>query len=300
MAQNLIQQLQSTDPRERAEAVKAMALSGDPAYLEHLKTVAESDPDPRLQDYARKAARHLYTSAQEKPPAQKPSRPAAEASRPPVETSRPAKTPTQEPPAPEPQVSRKDIEEADKKVQRAFSLHTSGHTKKALQVMTQALTINPGLEKQNFVRSLAADMTGKPTVEALRILKEPEGWKELVEPTRGRGGRTGSRTRPESSGLMPAPADAEPPTAGLIQTWLSYFAMDEDFLRGEASRSNHEDTLLSVFVITIASVAISMVTGSVQMQEITTLLGNELAQLGLNLGSIFFYLWNPLCLVPSN
>ena len=69
MSQDWKEQLNSADPKERAEAIKKIALSGDQDNLQYLKEIVENDPDPRVQDYARKAARHLYGSAPKPAPA---------------------------------------------------------------------------------------------------------------------------------------------------------------------------------------------------------------------------------------
>ena len=67
MEQNWRDQLQSDDPKIRAQAVKKLAASGNHDNLKYLKEIVENDPDPQLREYARKAARHLYSS--QAPPA---------------------------------------------------------------------------------------------------------------------------------------------------------------------------------------------------------------------------------------
>ena len=60
MDKKLDEQLDSQDPRERAKAIKTLALSGEKENLDILKDLHEFDPHPQVREYARKAALHLY------------------------------------------------------------------------------------------------------------------------------------------------------------------------------------------------------------------------------------------------
>jgi hypothetical protein len=62
--------------------------------------------------------------------------------------------------------------------------------------------------------------------------------------------------------------------------------MTEDFFRHEIGPANTEDTLVSVLVHTITMVITFLITGSLQLQQINSLLGSQLP----NLGSFFFIL----------
>ena len=317
MAQDLRDQLASNDPKVRAQAIKGMALSGNQDYLKYLIEIAENDPDPQVQDYARKAAQHLYT-AQTKPQPKPEKKPDPE----PIRQSPPEPEPTRQSPLePEPisqpppesekteseinaalanpmfedeeeDLSPANVREAESKVQRAFSLHTSGQTKKALPIYAQALELNPELGKNSFSRSVASELTGKPFQEAMLILGDPDKLSEFIETNYGKakkGGKKSSKkdSKPSKPNKRP---QADRSKTGLIQTWLSFFGMTEDLFLAEQEKTNTEDTLLSVLVYTIATVVISMVTGFVQFQQITTLLGEELPQLPFNLGTIFFFI----------
>jgi len=302
MAQDLRDQLANNDPKVRAQAIKGMALSGNQDYLKYLIEIAENDPDPQVQDYARKAAQHLYTS-QTKPqpkPEQKPDPEPIRQSPPepePIKQSPPEPEPISQPPLEsekteseidaalanpmfedeEEDLSPANVREAESKVQRAFSLHASGQTKKALPIYAQALELNPDLGKNSFSRSVASELTGKPFQEAMLILGDPDKLSEFIETNYGKA----KKVRQKAS--SPSPAKKRPQAdrskAGLIQTWLSFFGMTEDLFLAEQEKANTEDTLLSVLVYTIATVVISMVTGFFQFQQITTLMGEELPQL---------------------
>jgi hypothetical protein len=301
MAQDWITQLDSDDPKVRAQAVKAIALSGNQDYLKHLIEIAEIDPDAQLREYAKKAAQHLFSSQAKTESTPTPT---------PTYAPEPEPEPIGQPPAApekteseiaaalanpmmeseEDDLSNADVREATSKVQRAFSLHTGGQTKKALQIFAQALEINPLLIKDTYAKSVASELTGKPAQEALLILGDPDRLSEFIEVNYGKakkGGKKGDKkasspTRPKKQPQENRSRD------GLIQTWLSFFGMTEDLFLAEQEKANTEDTLLSVLVYTIATVVISMVTGFVQFQQITTLMGEQLPQLGFNLGTIFF------------
>ncbi|NQS91988.1 MAG: hypothetical protein HQ574_06215, partial [Chloroflexi bacterium] len=272
----------NADTQERAQIIKEIVLSGDQENLEILKEIVENDPDPRIQEYARKAARHLYTS--------KTTTSAEESSTPPGKGSS-GEDITQESSSEEDHLlSTSEIRAAEKKIQRAFTLHSAGQTKKALQVFSQALETNPELEKDTFTRGVAADLTGKTPDEALRILREPDGWKEFIDDHKAKA------TQPDLTTSHSATISDQDHTQGdrsqstLVQTWLSYFSMTEDFFRKEMGKANNEDTFLSVLVFTIAAVLIFLVNGFFQIQQITQLIGDQLSSLELNLGMIFFFL----------
>jgi hypothetical protein len=303
MAQDWITQLDSDDPKVRAQAVKAIALSGNQDYLKHLIEIAEIDPDAQLRDYAKKAAQHLFSSQAktESTPTPTPT---------PTYTPEPEPEPiSQSPAAPEKteaeieaalanpmleneedDLSNADVREATSKVQRAFSLHTGGQTKKALQIFAQAFEINPLLKKDTYAKSVASELTGKPAQEALLILGDPDRLSEFIEVNYGKAKKGGKKSgKKASSPTRPKKRPQEDRSRdGLIQTWLSFFGMTENLFLAEQEKANTEDTLLSVLVYTIATVVISMVTGFVQFQQITTLMGEQLPQLGFNLGTIFF------------
>ena len=295
MAQDWITQLDSDDPKVRAQAVKEIALSGNQDYLKYLIEIAEIDPDANLREYAKKAAQHLFSIQAKTDPSPTPT---------PTYTSEPEpiREPVSEPdrsddelaaalarPMPEVEeedLSTADVKEAEAKVQRAFNLHTSGQTKKALPVYAQALKLNPHLGKNSFSRSVASELTGKPVQEAMLILGDPEKLSEFIEENYGKAKKGSKKTSSPSRAKKRPQEDRS--QIGLIQTWLSFFAMTEDLFLAEQEKANTEDTLLSVLVYTIATVVISMVTGFVQFQQITTLMGEQLPELGFNLGTIFF------------
>lgn len=283
MAEDWKTQLESDDPRVRVEAIKAIANSGDRANLPYLKEIVENDPDPRLQDYARKAARHLFTSTESSAPAK--AKPQED-----IKPSRERKTPSPEPPATPPA----ERTSAETKIQRALSLHMRGDTTKALKAFAQGLDLDPNLANETFTRSVASELTGLHPDQALEILMDPEDRKALLNPPKGKAAQPEGISESEEAAAPKRPAK---PRSGLVQTWLSFFSMTEDFLAEEADRASTEDTLLSVLVFTIAAVVIFMITGFVQFQQFLVFwnqlmveMGESMPPLDFNIGMIFFVL----------
>lgn len=297
MAQDWITQLDSDDPKVRAQAVKAIALSGNQDYLKYLIEIAEIDPDAQLREYAKKAAQHLFSSqakTESTPtptPSNKPEPEPEPISQPPAapkktesEIAAALSNPMLE--SEEEDLPSADVREATSKVQRAFSLHTGGQTKKALQIFAQALKINPLLIKDTYAKSVASELTEKPAQEALLILGDPDRLREFIEVNHGKTKKGGKKASSPSHAKKRPKEDRS--QDGLIQTWLSFFGMTEDLLLAEQEKANTEDTLLSVLVHTIAAVVIFLITGFLQFQQITTILGEQLPDLGFNLGMVFF------------
>ncbi len=297
MAQDWITQLDSDDPKVRAQAVKAIALSGNQDYLKYLIEIAEIDSDAQLRDFAKKAAQHLYSSQAKTDPTPTPtptfapepepiSQPPAEPAKSDEELAAALARPLPE--VEEEDLSTGDIKEAENKVQRAFNLHTSGQTKKALPVYAKALKLNPHLGKNSFSRSVASELTGKPYLEALLILGDPAKLSEFIEANYAKNKKGGQKASSPVRTKKRSKTDRS--KSGLIQTWLSFFGMSEDLFLAEREKANSEDTLLSVLVHTIAAVVIFMISGFFQFQQITTIMGEQLPELGFNIGSVFFFI----------
>jgi len=180
MDQILDEQLDSQDPRERAKAIKTMALSGKKEHMVILKDIHEFDPDPQVREYARKAALHLYHTLNQagdldpKPVKKETSTPQANELTSVTLDPTPKKVEKQT-------VSKVDREKAEKMVQRAFTLYSTDQTKKALKVFTKALETNPGLEGETFAGNLAMELTGLPLETAFASIRGPEAKKELLE-----------------------------------------------------------------------------------------------------------------------
>lgn len=180
MDQQLEEQLDSQDPRERAKGIKTLALSGNQENLDLLKDIHEFDPDPQIREYARKAALHLFQSL--KDPEEESPQPVKKESFKPQAGELTSVTLDTTPKKVEKQViSKPQREEADKLVQRAFTLYSTDKPKKAIKVFIKALEINPGLEGQTFAGNLAMELTGLPLETAFASLRGPQGKRDLLE-----------------------------------------------------------------------------------------------------------------------
>jgi len=85
----------------------------------------------------------------------------------------------------------------------------------------------------------------------------------------------------------------------LIAIWFNPFQMSEGFFKNEVPYANTEDTLLSVFVYTIAAVLFSMLTGFFQLQNILPMLPPELSAMIPDLGMlILILLFGSVILTP--
>ena len=303
MAQDWREKLNSADPKERAEAIKEIALSGDQDNLQYLKEIVENDPDPRVQDYARKAARHLYGSPPKPAPEYTPPTHADLEKMAAAANSRVENT--------DQTVSKSDREAAEGKVQRAFSLYFRGDSKRAVKIFVQALKLNPKIESDPFTRSVAAEITGLSPDQALLMLKDPAGLKDFQAADEDKKEETNLESISLSS-IQEQEQEQErkinqdqdqiqesQTRSTLIQSWLSFFGMTEDFFKKEMLKANKEDTFVSILVFTIASVLIFLINGFFQFQLITNFLQDpaltqalqdEMLSFDLNVGMIFFYL----------
>lgn len=280
MAEDWKRQLQNEDPRVRAEAIKALAHSGDRANLPYLKDIVENDPDPRLVDYARKAARHLFTSTEE----------SASESAPGLPEKKPVREEKSRATEPQEASAGRDLPPAERtaaetKIQRALSLHMRGDTTKALKAFAQGLDLDPNLANETFTRSVASELTGLHPDQALEILMDPEDRKALLTPPKKKDTSPAERSSPDQA---VEPSRPVKPREGLVQTWLSFFSMTEGLLADEADQANTEDTLLSILVFTIAAVVVFVVNGFFQFQRIITLLNQQMALMGEELPPLDF------------
>ena len=286
MAQDWREQLQSEDPKIRAEGIKQIALSGNRDNLHYLKEIAENDPDLRLREYAKKAAQHLFTSSWKDELEKQP------AAAPPSDSQAAPEKAQDLPPEdiPKPAVSSKERETANAKVQRALTLHMYGKTQKAIKTFIQAIEMDPSLEEDTYSKNVAAELTGQPSNLAIKALKDPL----LADPrsSQARGTPSEKDTGPR---MDLDDAESISPRGNLIQAWLSFFGMSERFFQTEARKANGEDTLVSVLVFTIASVVIFMINGFFQFQQFMTIMDEglpgmetELPPMDFNIGIIFF------------
>jgi tetratricopeptide (TPR) repeat protein len=180
MDQVLEEQLESEDPRERAKAIKTMALSGKQEYLDILKDLHEFDPEPKIKEYARKAALHIYQNNNDEED-QSPQPVQKESFKPQAGELTSVSLNTTPKKIEKEGVSRPDRERAAQLVQRAFTFYSTDKPKKAIKAFTKALEINPGLEGETFAANLAMEITGLTKETAFASIRGEKAKKELLE-----------------------------------------------------------------------------------------------------------------------
>jgi tetratricopeptide (TPR) repeat protein len=287
VAEDWRKQLQSDDPKVRAQAVKAIALSGDQANLKYLKEIVENDPNPQLREYAKKAARHLYTSGGSQEPEQSPiPQPFPPREKPKAERRQEPPEPDSSKEPPSKKVNQTERTNAEAKVQRALAYHMKGQTQKALKSYVQGLDLNPYLVEDTFSRSVAGEITGLNPDIAIQKLMDPEERKILLNPK--------AQTQVEDSSLTPPPGkmskseEIEPGgEIPLVQIWLRFFKMTEEFFRRILAQANTEDTLISVLVYVIASMLSFLISSFGQLQRLNNVLSEELGGQIPNLSPLF-------------
>lgn len=209
MIDQLVQQLQSTDPDQRRQAIIALGKSKDPAALQHLAQIFRTDPEPDLRDLAKRAGQHIrqaMMSADAAPP------PAAPDVAPPPDApnaphpsvihliGEPEVEPVAAAPAeryaheipplfddePEPpvressyapptrgrdyEVTRENRERAKHYVEEALSMNLRGDNAKAMKMLAQALIFNPNMVDDGYYMSIAATITGQEGDSALQMI----------------------------------------------------------------------------------------------------------------------------------
>lgn len=176
MLDDTIAQLSSADPAVRRAAIIALGQSKDPAALRPLATVYRTDPDPSLRELALKAGRYIRQHTAAPPPALEP---------PPAEAATPD--------ADDRAVPERDRERARSYLDAALSYHTAGQRGRAIDTLGKALSLDPSLAKEPFVRNLMLTLTGRPSNEALAVLTDDQrrdaliagiGGKEKLAPVR--------------------------------------------------------------------------------------------------------------------
>jgi tetratricopeptide (TPR) repeat protein len=306
----LLEIAKSEPKNEQAWLWLGMALPDPAKQADCLKRVLLINPDNlQAANMLQKLEEEGGAASPPQPPVQEPAETkAAEQPKAPEQAPEPEETPTPstrpswaappkdqepKPELPTLSLSKTDREAADSKIQRALTLHMKGDTQKALKSFAQGLDINPSLQNETFTKSVASELTGLTSDQALKILMDPEEREELLNPPKEKKGKSPEKLT--KSYEIPDPKKPKKPRSGLIQTWLSFFMMDEEFLSEEAEHANLEDTLLSALVFTIAAVFFFMINGFLQFRQFLTMFTQLLAQQGetlppldFNIGIVFF------------
>jgi hypothetical protein len=177
---------------------------------------------------------------------------------------------------PRKKATKKERSLAESKIQRALALHMKDQTQKGLKSLVQGLDIDPNLAGETFTMSVASELTGLHPDQAIAALKDPDKRQELLNPGK-------EKTRKAAAESTDSQKSSGPPP-GLVQSWLSFFGMTEQFFHKVVSGANMEDTMISVLVYTIASVITFFITSFGQLQEVLAMLegqmGTQMPDLG--------------------
>ena len=146
--------LKSNDPKQRRQAIVALAESRDPNALEHLAAVARADADPKLRDLAVRAQKHLNESLERAALAS-----AGGGNSAPQAASK---------------VSDKDAARARSFVDEAMSMFIANQPAKAAASMLKALRANPNLKHDSYFRSMVGTIFDTTPDEGLAMLMDQE------------------------------------------------------------------------------------------------------------------------------
>ena len=198
MLEDLIDQLQSSDPAERRQAIIALGRGKNPGALPALEDASRNDPDPELRELARKAGAFIrqqtgntIQSAMSAPPITYSEMKKDDSYASPSTPLRVYETPL---PVAESSVSKQNIpvrgreynvskgdkERAHHYVESALSANMRGDDARAMKDLTQALKLNPNLINDSYFGSVAASVTGTSGDEAVRMIVDGQKRKDFV------------------------------------------------------------------------------------------------------------------------
>lgn len=188
MEQSLSKLIQSRDPKKRALAIKELATSSKPENLKVLYEIIENEKDPRLQEYAAKAAQHLSSKLNSPEILETASiyQQITEKTKTDQALKNRRSTRNSSSTSGMVKVSKANLQVAERKVQRAIALHLGGQTKKALKHFIQALELNPNLDTNTYMRNIAEELTGLPYQAAFQALKDRSTRNKLLKSANNR------------------------------------------------------------------------------------------------------------------
>ncbi len=147
--------LKSSDPKERRQAIVALAESRDPDALKPLAEIAQTDENPKLRDLAVRAQKHLDEQLAR---VQMSARADGSASPAPAARS----------------VSEKDAARARGYMDEAMSMFMADQLGKAADCMLKALKTDPALKHDAYFKSMVGTIFDTTPDEALAMLMDQE------------------------------------------------------------------------------------------------------------------------------
>ncbi|XWX03392.1 hypothetical protein VZO05_12855 [Aggregatilineales bacterium SYSU G02658] len=149
----LVHLLDSSDVSERERAIKAMARSGDPAYISYLNVVIKTDPDSNLRTLASKAIKYIN---------QQSGHAAGHADEAPSGRTTPKRV----------EVSAANERRATSMLDRAMELSTRREDEEARDLVLKAYKLDPNIQLDAYKRGLVGAVMGMGPNEAFDILDD--------------------------------------------------------------------------------------------------------------------------------
>jgi len=213
MEDQWLEDIQSEDPEVRRQTIIALAESGDQRALNVLKWAYENDPDPALRNFSRVAGQHLWQKIKgDKKLAEARQTQEGESTNPEVRESSPVDEDTGEVGADEEgeaqgpsttEITEEDRNAARLHFDRALSLHLNEDTGNAINALSKALEIYPGLIQEDEVAAnLAQELTGLSPEAALQALLDEDRRDALIDKTEEDTGKSNRKGPPLSLYLL--------------------------------------------------------------------------------------------------
>jgi hypothetical protein len=152
----LIYLLDSSDVSERERAIKAMARSGESAYIQYLNVVVKTDPDPNLRTLATKAIQYIKQQSGETRDTQEV-----------AARTTPKRV----------EVSAANERRAASLLDRAMELSTRHQDEAARELVVKAYQLDPNIRLDSYKRGIVGTVMGMGANEAFDLLDE-----QLAEP----------------------------------------------------------------------------------------------------------------------
>jgi hypothetical protein len=152
MDKRLIHLLDSSDVSERERAIKAMARSGDPAYIGYLNAVIKTDPDTGLRSLAAKAVQYIKQQQGDQTP----------------HTDEPHGRTTPK----RVEVSAANERRAASMLDRAMELSTRHEDEAARELVMKAYQLDPNIRLDPYKRGIVGTVMGMGADQAFDVLDE--------------------------------------------------------------------------------------------------------------------------------
>jgi hypothetical protein len=156
---NIIRMLSSNSSERRKQAIMLLAKSGEPDALSYLEETAETDETPQLRQLARRGIAYLKDNIHEEEDFDY-----DDSLFEGVDVERESLLPTDF------DIPNADAKIAQTLIDKALDHNVRGNNAEATILLREAFKINPVLMYDDYVRHIAANITGRESHEAIRTL----------------------------------------------------------------------------------------------------------------------------------